>query len=613
MEYVNQLINFIKRWSSYFGLANQQIFEEQFYQLLHDKRYDEAIKLAQQHKFLDLDLVYKCKWRNSGITVQSIKNVLGKIQDKLWAINECVKTVPISYEACRTLIDFGLKEANLQLLYQLGKESQVDDGSKHGHKLKFTTRHGGSDELRNLLDDTITDEGIEGLIDFDCLNDRQKELCRCRQNLIRHEHSLYAYESILGDYRTIQQHFDHVFYHEFRQKCPLNNCIYYANDGDAHAVETLLNFYTDDLTAHILPILSNFPETLSPFQYRNLLPHLKKGDVVYEWRNTTGQVKKGDFDWSWKDSSSSILIMIKDVAEEYKKEFYNSNEHLKKYLKPLTPLALTQWFIERALEMESKTLLMTSAIQLLSVGTELNIKNLKETHANLREFNDIVYDCCTDENLYLSYSEFTEMTHLEKLILMTGNSSNNCKDRFRQYVITYMHRREEEKKINHEEKSKLLKDYFLRLAHTREQICKIIYNDLLDRIEDDNFVAEWTKGLDDLIDEIGEEVKVIERDRQSKLLSNLASQTLNMGDYKACYEACECIMKQDFKESWAICCQLGMLKQFTNNEAKYKLLAFALAYCDDPTSKMSAKIINHVVELRKRDNKIQEAYLRLFG
>lgn len=607
MDYLYHIVNLIKHWFSYFGLTNKQNIEDTFYQLLHDKNYDEALKLAQQHDYLDIDLVYKCKWRNSGITVQSINSVLSNIQDKLWTINECAQTVPISYEACKTLIEFGLKEANLRLLYQLGNEKtskHLPSDKKNDDKSIASKR-----DKQHLLADDASDEQIEGLIDFENLNDQQNELCRCRQDLLRHEHSLFAYESILGDYRTVQQHFDHVFYDEFRQKCPLNVCIDYAHEGDAHAVEILLNFYTEDLTPHLLAILSNFPETLSPYQYRNLLPCLREDDIVYEWRALTGQVKREEFDWSSRgDANSSLAVSLRSMIELYENEFYKENEHLKKYLTPLTSDVLTDWFIERAFENESKTLLLSSAIQLLHLGTELNIKNLKETHDDLIEFDRIVYDCCNDDNIYLSYTDFSKMIEIDRLLLMVGDSVKNCKDRFRFYVIPYMHRRED--KLGFEGKVQLLSEFFRRLAHSREHICQPIYDDLLDKIECDNFVADWTEDLDDVIDGIGEEIKTIARERHAKQLSTIASQTLALGDFNECYEACQLIMEKNYKECWALCCNLGMNKKYSNSEAKYKLLAFALTHCEDPDGKMSTKILDHVIELRKRDEKIQLAYLQ---
>lgn len=611
MDYLVQIINLVKRW---LGFTDRQDFEDLFYQLLHAKSYDEALKLALQYSYLDVDLVYKCKWRNSGITVQSISHILSSIQDKLWVINECVQSVPISYEACRTLIEFGLKEANLRLLYQLGNEctsskqvnkQQLTDQDEYRGKMK----RGSPQDMQPLLSDHITDDEIEGLIDFDNLNDQQKELCRCRQDLLRYQHSLQAYESILGDHRAVQQHFDHVFYDEFRTKCPLNSCIEYANSGDPHAVETLLRFYTDETAAHLISILSNFPETLSPYQYRNLLPCLREGESVFEWRTSSSQTRNDEFDWSNRSESSVLMTMtLQSDAEKYEREFYDADSSLRKYLQPLDEQLLTDWYVTRAIEIESRTLLLSCAIQLLHLGMELNIKNLKEKHDDLVEFDRIIYDCCTNSSIYLSFNDFNKMPMIDRLILMTSDSAKTAKDRFRFYVIPHLHRRETE--LGLEGKAEILRRYFHQLAHNNSTVCQAIYNDLLDRLECDNFVADWTKDLDDVIDSIGEEIKSIERDRQAKQLSAMASQTMALGDYNDCYEACQLIMRKSYRECWALCCQLGMHKQFQNNEAKYKLLAFALAHCEDPDGKMSTKILDYVIELRKRDERIQLAYLK---
>lgn len=620
MEYIYQLIELVKRLSSYFGLAdNRQNVEDVFYQFLYNKNYDEALKLAQQHKYLDVDVVYKCRWRSSGITVQSINSVLGSIKDKLWAINECARTVPISYEACSTLIEFGLHEANLRLLYELGSEpattntdssrsSDKDNYDKHGGKLG--PRHGDSaKKKRPPLPDNYSDEEIEELIDFENLTDQQKELCRCRQDLLRHQHSLLAYENILGDYRTVQQHFDHVFYDEFRQKCPLNVCLDFAHDADSHAVGILLNFYTDILEPHLLAILSNLPETQSPYQYRDLLPCVDNGQVVHLWKQTQQQTSYPPRDWSNRAKlSSSFVESLKEADESFESEFYKEYDYLAKFRKPLTPSLLTGWFKERALEMETRTLLLTNAIQLLHLGSELNVELLRETHDDLLEFDRIIYDCCTENNIHLSYEEFNRMDEVERLALMTGDSIKNCRDRFRFYVLPYIQRRDT--RLGLEGKANLLREYFRKLAHTREHICRAIHEDLLDKIESDPFVANWTKDLDDVIDEIGLEIKTIERTRQAKQLSDLASKTMALGELNSCYEACKLIMMKDHKDCWPLCCQLGMHKQFKDTEAKYKLLAFALAHCDDVDGKMTAKILENVVELRKRDEKIQFAYIQ---
>ena len=614
LEYLYQLITLLRRFSEYLGLTNKRNYEDIFIQLLHDKKYDEALKLAKQERYLDIDLVYKCKWRNSAVTVQSINSLLGKIQDKIWVINQCLLTVPMSYEACRCLLDHGLQESNLRLLYELGNESpnRNSDLSENEKLFRRDIIRIRRDKKHHLLDEDLSDEAIKGLIDFDNLNHQQAELCRCRQNLLRYEHSLLCYENILGDYRVIQKSFDHVFYDEFRRKSPLNNCLGFANMGDPRAVETCLLFFPDELSNHLLAILSNFPETLSPYQYRNLLPCLRGNETVYQWKGPSSCEQRSTRldDWSHCSATNGLDVYLKEKSEAFETEFYEENQNLKKFKEPLTSELLTEWFISRALEMESRTLLLCNSVQLLHLGTELNVKNLDKAHDDLTEFDRIVYDCCTEDKIYLSYKEFVDMSELDRLILMTGDSQKVCLDRFRFYVIPYIQRREHLDQMSLEEKIELLRKYFRHLANTREQISKMIYNDLLDRIECDKFVAEWTKDMDDAIDEIGIEIKKIERERQAKEISSIAGRTLALDDFDACYSACQIIMKKNFHECWALCCQLGMHKKFNNIEAKYRLLAFALAHCNDPDGKMTAKILDHVIDLRKRDQKLQMAYLR---
>lgn len=472
-EYVLYILSLVKRLSSYFNLVpNEKNLEDAFYQLLFDRNYDEALKLALQHRNLDVDLVHKCKWRHSGITIQSIDNILAKVQDKLWVINECVKTVPMSYEACRRLLEFGLREANVRLLYELGANTSYNNSDpKIGGQIKVEQRT-GREERRPLLSkhEDMDDDDILELIDFSQLNSQQKDLCRFRQYLIHYEHSLSAYENTLGDYRAIQQNFNHVFYDEFRQKSPLNFCIDFANEGDVNAVEICLDFYLPDLGRHLLAILSNFPETMSPYKYRNLLPCVRKNERVFEWRSSSGcRTIQDKSDWSMRDRTISSDLQWEERKKSFVQEFYHNNQQLKKFMAPFTSELLTEWYKERALDMESRTSLTSPAIQLLYLGAELNVKGLKQLHDDLIEFDRIVHDFCPDEFIYISYQEFKKLPET--------------------------------------------------------------------------------------------------------------------------------------------CCQFDVKQKIHDCETKYKSAALALALCDDPDGKVSLKILDNIIELRKRDEKIQLNYL----
>ena len=67
----------------------------------------------------------------------------------------------------------------------------------------------------------------------------------------------------------------------------------FARQENWQAVSIMFTFRGKETLPHWLPIISNFPETLMPLQYRSLLPELI-GDEVVPW-----EVKKIRFsDWS---------------------------------------------------------------------------------------------------------------------------------------------------------------------------------------------------------------------------------------------------------------------------------------------------------------------------
>lgn len=593
MEYVYQVLELLQQWtlpfSIYLGFAQKQDYEEIFYQRLLEGNYDEALRLACSHKSLDRDMVYKCKWRNSEHTSHFIKTVLTEIEDKLWAINECVHVVPTTFEACSSLLEHGLQQSNLRLLYMLGNETVKNDRDKIN--------------THTCLSEDTPDDDIIGLIDFKALNEQQKELCRFRRQLLRHWHSLLIYERILGDPKSIRQHFDHLFYAEFRYKSPFEASIEFARNSDCRAVTAMFNHCTEHINEHLLPILSNFPETLSPYQYRDLLPYCNKNDI-YEWKGT-----KLMQDTDWCERFIELDKEFRDLTNDYTEEFYELHPNLANYRRPLTSDVLTEWFIERALEIECKTLLISNAIQLLELGKHLNVPDLEKTHDELDEFHKIIYDCCTEDYLDMSLSRFKQMSNLDRLLMIIGDNNANINEKLRYYIIPYICRREIE--LGLDGKIQLVKELFHKLAHFREQTCRNLYKTLLDQIECDDRVAEWTKDLDDAIDQIGADIQRIEKDRQANSINNLATKTLKMGDFKACYEACKLIMDQKYSSCWPVCSSLALNNKFKDYDAKCKLLAFALLHCKDQDGERTSKMLNYIIELRKRDEKLQRVYLEL--
>lgn len=611
-EVVKRFVWLLQKCLAYLGLINFQKIEDSFHQLLLEKNYDEALGLAQSYDFLDIDLVYKCKWTNSTITQQSIKTVLGNIRDKLWVISECVHTVPISYDTCEKLIDFGLENANLKFLYHLG-DSEVStriDNKTSSISPTDSYRNKSTPQLSKNKKhlDRLEDKDFEPLIDFATLNEAQKDLCKYRQELISYKKSLLTYGEILGDYKTIVQHFDHVFYDELRQKNIFDASIDYAHDGDSHAVKVLFDLYFKELKAHYLPIISSFPETLAPLHYKDLLPQIRDGLIIFPIKQSKIE-DDSEFDWSLRCKDNRATIDMSESFNSQVSQFYSENTCLKKFKSSLDVELIQDWYLFRSRELEKHSLWPSHSIQLLKYGIEIGVESLEELLYDLDEFDKFIYDCCPEDKITMSFEEFNAIELVDKLILMTGDNLKDCKNKFRFYVFPFLHRRRQ--KLDITKREDILKQYFRKLANHREKNCRLIYNDLLDRIESDDIVTEWTEGLDDVIDAIGEEIEVIERKRQMEALSNLASKTLALEEYDECYEACQMIMRKNYTDCCQLCYQLGMKKDFRNNEAKYKLLAFALTHCPDEDGRLSSIILEYVIELRRRDEAIQFEYFKL--
>ena len=81
-------------------------------------------------------------------------------------------------------------------------------------------------------------------------------------------------QCILGGASYAAERFNSDFYRDFRSRNVVQLAVEYAQNSDWKALETLLTYHHNDLAIHRLAILSSFPETTNPSDYRSLLPEL---------------------------------------------------------------------------------------------------------------------------------------------------------------------------------------------------------------------------------------------------------------------------------------------------------------------------------------------------
>lgn len=224
----------------------------------------------------------------------------------------------------------------------------------------------------------------------------------------------------------------------------------------------MFNNYGKDLEKHKLPILSNFPETLSPSSYRSILPECFMGDGDPEedlnqgnyWRLT---------DWSEQDFCKKNI----DDSKEDNLEFLYFNTNLNQFRgSNLNEDKISEWYIFRAKEIESLSNRVDYAIELLIFGMENNVKGLDQLRESLMTLELLVYECQVADDMNLD--ELNNLNELEKVKLMMSASSEEmfAKNAFR-WLLPFLERSEN--------CDSLLKEYLIELAKENLKLCSIIF------------------------------------------------------------------------------------------------------------------------------------------
>lgn len=87
--------------------------------------------------------------------------------------------------------------------------------------------------------------------------------------------------------------YDHAFYDKFRTVSLITSTVKFAHEGNCKAVEIMFTYHGDVLLPHWLPVLSNFPETMDPNEYKTLLPECTaNGNVI-----PRSQIQLREQDW----------------------------------------------------------------------------------------------------------------------------------------------------------------------------------------------------------------------------------------------------------------------------------------------------------------------------
>ncbi|KAK3925364.1 Neuroblastoma-amplified sequence [Frankliniella fusca] len=376
--------------------------EELYSRKLDNEEYGEALTLAHAYN-LDCDLVYQRQWRNNKVSVATIRDYLAKVSNQTWVLRECLERVPESLLAARELLEFGLKATSKEAFKNLSGKRKVKD--------------------------------------VEDMNENQKEFLVFRHTLLRYKDRLTMFEKILGGLQLADELFEHTVYADFRSSSSLRACVQFARASNCQAVECMLTYQGGQTLNHWLPILSNFPETVSPMEYKSLLPELSPGGVVFSWQES--QLREPD--WSEKHPYQNVKGLELETPDLDNKWLYEHEPGLSAYRVPVNDLTsnmIQQWYVERIRAIERSSRMVDNALILLRLAQDNNIEGLSNLHQELQILDSLVYELFLED---ISLADLEKKSPLEKCkLLMSKTSETSFISDMNTLLLPYLDRMEKE-------------------------------------------------------------------------------------------------------------------------------------------------------------------------
>nr|CAD7398642.1 unnamed protein product [Timema cristinae] len=394
---------------------------------IDNEEYDEALSLAHAYN-LDCDQVYQRQWRNSEVSIDTIHNFLSKITKRSWVLNECVKRVPETFAAAKELLLYGLQVTSLETLVAIG------EGTDGGHFVLKSLK-----ENTIILDDTSdTDTPEQSLLDkinMESLTESQGDLIRYRRKLLQYLDMLCTYELILGGCHLAPDQYSHQFYAQFRDDPPLLSAVQFARESQPQAVGHLLTYHSDLVLPHWLPMLSNFPETMPPYEYRELLPECDPQGRVFP--RPRKRLRKAD--WCEESPLLQAVNPAEDNVDVDLGTLYEDDPALNQFvMENLTREAVSSWYSARVSQVESRSCLVDHALALVKLAQERNILGLDILHHQLLLLDTLVYSVNLE---HMTLAALQKLSELDKVkLLMSKTTESTFVTDLRQILLPYLTR-----------------------------------------------------------------------------------------------------------------------------------------------------------------------------
>ena len=250
-----------------------------FWHHIRSQQYDDALELAAMHD-LDTDEVYKARWLESIVTLETIQEYLDPIHDFEWKLNYCLTRITDSDETQRLVYEYGISMTNI---------------------------------LPELLDDDVPVGGLDTN-----WNERLKdvELSEVHMNMIFYRIQYLQLQDRLNSFVTIHEQDSPSLLHgppftksfgSFRDVVLAEQAVEYARLAKFGALDILTRNHHADVYPYRFAVLDNLCEIASPRAYETFLPIVQAGHEILP---PIKAVRK--MDWA----ECSVILSQVDGAEK---------------------------------------------------------------------------------------------------------------------------------------------------------------------------------------------------------------------------------------------------------------------------------------------------------
>ncbi|KAK2701260.1 hypothetical protein QYM36_020070 [Artemia franciscana] len=354
---------------------------EVFNEKLDLEEYGEALLLARRYD-LDADLVFQRQWKNKEVSLVTIKDYLHKIKNTKWVLNECLTRPANDPDSARELLHYGLKLCDLEPFVALAlgnNDYDYDDDEFEDPNLPLDVIMKQRQQKLEYRRKRLIDK-----VDIDHISNEQKCFLNKRKKLLQYSDRLFIYELVLGGFHRASELFDSKFYMSFRVKDPVAAAYDFANIGNHDALAQMFTYHSHETLPYRLCLLSCIPETAVPYSYRSLLPECSVNGEVFQWE--TSEIRPRD--WSELGKFRALVEQL-PVAEE----FAIDDSYNQFICQDCNPVMISEWYIQRAKDIDEKTRLACNAADLIRLGVERNIKGLEDIYNDLETLETLIYEC----------------------------------------------------------------------------------------------------------------------------------------------------------------------------------------------------------------------------